>query len=142
MRIQRRLCMHSPGPSSRTLNIHYPTLMSNRKLQQTTTQITTLTNGLQRMAQTREDVANMQTQLASKTEKLEAAASEAKALLHQISVSTSQAEKDRQKVAAIVETVTAKVGGRGGWSSAGPQPCVGCAKEYQHIRLTKGTPAD
>ncbi|KAL6769277.1 DHC15 [Auxenochlorella protothecoides x Auxenochlorella symbiontica] len=78
------------------------------KLQQTTTQITTLTNGLQRMAQTREDVANMQTQLASKTEKLEAAASEAKALLHQISVSTSQAEKDRQKVAAIVETVTAK----------------------------------
>lgn len=81
----------------------------NRKSAYIKKHVDTLSGGLHKMAVTRADVAKLQDQLASKTIRLEAAAAEAQSLLHQMSTSTGQAEADRQRVAAIVEDVTAKV---------------------------------
>lgn len=65
----------------------------------------------------------MQERLTTKTAELETAAAGAQDLLRQISESTGQAEKDRQRVATIVEGVTAKVPRRrrrwGLWMSGG-----------------------
>ena len=70
-------------------------------------------------------MARLQDQLATKTVKLESAAAAAQSLLQQMSVSTGQAEADRQRVAAIVEGVTAKVGrGEAVWRT-GDEVCLG-----------------
>lgn len=85
------------------------TSLPTRKLEESSRQIATLTTGLAKMAQARTDVAAMQERLTAKTAELETAAAEAQDLLRLISESTGQAEKDRQRVATIVEGVTAKV---------------------------------
>lgn len=56
-----------------------------------------------------------QGELAVKNQELAAAAKEAEKLLHEISESTALAEKEKQKVAVIVDAVTRKVGLAGWW---------------------------
>lgn len=96
-----------------------------RKLAYIQNHVDTLSGGLQKMAETRADVARLQDQLATKTVKLESAAAAAQSLLQQMSVSTGQAEADRQRVAAIVEGVTAKVGRREADWRTGDGACLG-----------------
>lgn len=55
---------------------------------------------------------NPQAELAVKNQELAAATKEAEKLLREISESTAVAEKEKHKVAVIVEAVSKKVGGR------------------------------
>ena len=80
-------------------------------------------------------MARLQDQLATKTVKLESAAAAAQSLLQQMSVSTGQAEADRQRVAAIVEGVTAKVGRREAVWRTGDEACLGGGRRWYHICL-------
>lgn len=96
-----------------------------RKLAYIQNHVDTLSGGLQKMAETRADVARLQDQLATKAVKLESAAAAAQSLLQQMSASTGQAEADRQRVAAIVEGVTAKVGRREAIWRTGNETCLG-----------------
>ncbi|MEW5318622.1 MAG: hypothetical protein WDW38_009830 [Sanguina aurantia] len=66
--------------------------------------------GLQKMLEAKADVNRMKAELAIKTQDLAVAAKEAEALLKQISESTTIAEKEKQKVAVIVDSVTKKAG--------------------------------
>lgn len=64
--------------------------------------------GLQKMFEAKADVNKMKAELAIKNQELAVAAKEAEALLKQISESTAVAEKEKQKVAVIVDQVTKK----------------------------------
>eukprot|EP00798_Chlamydomonas_sp_ICE-L_P031303 gene31303-6451_t len=64
--------------------------------------------GLQKMLEAKADVNKMKGELAVKNQELAVAAKEAEVLLKQISESTTIAEKEKQKVLVIVESVTAK----------------------------------
>mmetsp|Transcript_5388 Transcript_5388/g.12712 ORF Transcript_5388/g.12712 Transcript_5388/m.12712 type:complete len:4322 (-) Transcript_5388:507-13472(-) len=64
--------------------------------------------GLQKMFEAKADVNKMKAELAVKNQELAVAAKEAEALLKQISESTTIAEKEKQKVVVIVDSVTKK----------------------------------
>eukprot|EP00878_Enallax_costatus_P011217 GHUV01011714.1.p1 GENE.GHUV01011714.1~~GHUV01011714.1.p1 ORF type:complete len:503 (+),score=217.42 GHUV01011714.1:213-1511(+) len=64
--------------------------------------------GLQKMVEAKEDVNKMKAELAIKNQDLAAASKEAEALLKSISESTAVAEKEKQKVAVIVDQVSKK----------------------------------
>lgn len=69
-----------------------------------------LSAGLQKMNSAKEDVARMRVELAAKDAGLVVAGAEAQRLLAEISESTAMAEKERTKVAEIVDGVRKKVG--------------------------------
>lgn len=71
--------------------------------------------GLQKMLEAKADVNRMKAELAIKTQDLAVAAKEAEALLKQISESTTIAEKEKQKVAVIVDSVSPAPLSRTGW---------------------------
>ncbi len=62
--------------------------------------------GLQKMFEAKADVNKMKAELAVKNQDLAISAKEAEALLKQISESTAIAEKEKQKVAVIVDAVS------------------------------------
>ncbi|KAJ9508838.1 hypothetical protein QJQ45_028152, partial [Haematococcus lacustris] len=64
--------------------------------------------GLEKMYEAKNDVNKMKAELAVKNQELAVAAKEAEALLKQITESTTIAEKEKQKVAVIVDSVTKK----------------------------------
>jgi hypothetical protein len=66
------------------------------------------------MSEAKEDVNKMKAQLAVKNVELAAAAREAEVLLKSISESTAVAEKEKQKVAVIVDGVS----GQGQWADS------------------------
>lgn len=78
----------------------------SRKLEYTEELATQIQAGLQKMSEAKEDVNKMKAQLAVKNVELAAAAREAEVLLKSISESTAVAEKEKQKVAVIVDGVS------------------------------------
>jgi len=80
----------------------------NQKIAQLRTQIGSLAAGLHKMNSAKEDVARMRVELAAKNVELEVAGVEAARLLTEISASTAAAEKERGKVAVIVDHVRGK----------------------------------
>lgn len=79
-----------------------------RKLTQLRGLASSLATGLQKMNSAKEDVSNMRVELVAKNQNLELASIEAEKLLKEISDSTMAAEKERSKVAFIVEGVRKK----------------------------------
>lgn len=61
------------------------------------------------MNSAKDDVARMKVDLAAKNAELAVSAAQAERLLAEISASTAEAEKERAKVAVIVEAVSKKV---------------------------------
>jgi hypothetical protein len=74
--------------------------------------------GLQKMFEAKADVNKMKAELAVKNQDLAVSAKEAEALLKQISESTAIAEKEKQKVAVIVDAVSLCV-----WSEGAAVAC-------------------
>ena len=67
-----------------------------------------INSGLQKMFEAKDDVGKMKVDLGIKNQELEVAAKEAETLLKSISENTAIAEKEKAKVAVIVDGVTAK----------------------------------
>ena len=67
-----------------------------------------INSGLQKMFEAKDDVSKMKVDLGIKNQELEVAAKEAETLLKSISENTAIAEKEKTKVAVIVDGVTAK----------------------------------
>lgn len=78
------------------------------------------------MFEAKADVNKMKAELAVKNQDLAQAAKESEELLKQISASTAIAEKEKQKVAVIVDAVSGWMERRvGGWGGEGVQdPCT------------------
>jgi dynein heavy chain len=82
---------------------------SSRKLAQLRSKASAIAAGLDKMNAAKRDVGRMEVELAAKTAELAVAGAEAGRLLAEISASTAAAERERAKVAVIVEAVRKKV---------------------------------
>ncbi|KAK9794950.1 hypothetical protein WJX73_010224 [Symbiochloris irregularis] len=82
--------------------------MYDAKLKHTQGLATAISGGLQKMADAKKDVNQMKGELAIKNVELQAASKEAEVLLSKITASTTVAEKEKARVAVIVDGVTAK----------------------------------
>ena len=80
----------------------------SRKLSDNRSTVKSLVNGLEKMKHAKVDVNKMQVELGVKEQELAVANKEAEVLLEEIGTSTAVAEKEKQKVAVIVEGVTKK----------------------------------
>ena len=79
-----------------------------RKLDDVNVLANKINSGLSKLFEAKNDVKNMQVELAAKNKDLAKAQQEAAVLLKEISANTALAEKEKQKVNVIVEGVTAK----------------------------------
>lgn len=80
----------------------------SRKVSDNRSTVKSLVNGLEKMKHAKVDVNKMQVELGVKEQDLAVANKEAEVLLEEIGTSTAVAEKEKQKVAVIVDGVTKK----------------------------------